>query len=226
MKTIVVMPAYNATHTLREVVSKIPSIIDEIILVDDASQDNTVSVAKSLGLQVHEHKENKGYGANQKSCYNMALERGADNVIMIHPDGQHDPSELTKLVNVLAINESSVVYASRMVNSKIFKSEMPFWRYIANITLTKFANKITGANLTDWHTGYRGYSRSALLNVDYNKFPDGFEFDTHMTSSLVNSGIEIKEVFAPAIYMEESSSIGFLRSVKYGINFIGKLIFG
>lgn len=145
---------------------------------------------------------------------------------MLHPDGQHDPSELTNLSNILALNETTAVYASRMIGSSIAASEMPFWRYIANIALTRFANKITGANLTDWHTGYRGYSRQALLNIDYNKFPDGFEFDTHMTSGLVKSGVEIKEVFAPAIYLEESSSIGFLRSVKYGINFIGKLIFG
>lgn len=224
MKTIVVLPAYNAAKTVAGVVGQIPETVSEIILVDDASSDRTVEVARSLPVTVVAHPVNKGYGANQKTCYNLALEHNADAVIMLHPDGQHDPLALSDFIKLLSEESYSAVYGSRMYSLKNNDAKAPWWRYLSNIALSFFANRLLGASLTDWHTGYRGYTKSLLQSIDYNNFPDGFEFDTHMTTSIVKKGIKIKELYVPAIYSSDSSSISFIRSVKYGFNFVFNVI--
>lgn len=220
MKTIIVLPAYNAAKTLQTVVSQIPNMVDEIILVDDASSDGTFEIAKSLGVTVVAHPNNRGYGANQKTCYNLALEHGADAVIMLHPDNQHDPQMLPEIISMLSESPMAVVYGSRMYKLKGNPGKSPWWRYWSNIILSTFANLLLRSNLSDWHTGYRGYRADVLKGIDYNSFPDGFEFDTHMTIGITKKGILIKELYVPAKYAEDSSSIGFFRSVKYGLNFV------
>jgi glycosyltransferase involved in cell wall biosynthesis len=220
MKIAVVMPGLNSAATLPKVVAKMPKIVDEIIFVNDGSTDESSKVAQSLHLNIVEHSQNRGYGAAQKSGYNKALENNADIVIMLHPDNQHDPEVLTNILNNFTLQNSDAVYASRGYTLGVFPKDAPWWRYWINIFLTKFANIFMGSHVTDWHTGYRGFSANTLKSVPYQNFPDGFEFDTHMTINLIKHGLKITEVSAPAIYDDDSSSISFARSVKYGINFV------
>ena len=224
MKSIVVMPAYNAAKTLSAVANNIPSIITEVILVDDFSSDDTVIQAEKLNIRVIRHSNNKGYGANQKTCYKAALKSGADIVVMVHPDGQYDPSRLAMIISNFNDGTVGAVYGSRMTGPFSLKGPMPLWRYFSNIVLGRIANFVTAASLSDWHTGYRGYTKSALEAIDFEKFPNGFEFDTSMTLALLKNKISIIEIPVPVKYFPDASSINFIRSIKYGFNFLLQIV--
>ncbi len=219
MKTIIVLPAYNAEKTLEKTVNDIPSsLVDEIILVDDASCDKTCEVAKNLGLFVIKHSENKGYGANQKTCYKAALERGGDIVAMIHPDYQYDPKLLKHFVGFIQDGYFDVMLGSRIRSRKeTLAGGMPFYKYISNRFLTIIENMATGYNLSEWHTGMRAYKKEVLQSIDFDKNSDDFVFDSQMLFKIIEKGYRIGEVPVPVRYFSEASSINFKRSLKYGI---------
>jgi glycosyltransferase involved in cell wall biosynthesis len=218
-KVVVVMPAYNAEKTLRVTFSEIDrTIVDEIVLVDDCSRDNTVALAKELGIQhVISHEKNKGYGGNQKTCYAKALSIGADIVIMLHPDYQYTPKLLESMCYIIANGVYPVVYGSRILGIGALKGGMPKYKYIANRLLTSFQNILIGQHLSEYHTGYRAFSAEVLKSVDYNKCSDDFVFDNEITSQIFMKGYEVGEVTCPTKYFEEASSINFKRSVIYGL---------
>ncbi|MFH1188108.1 MAG: glycosyltransferase family 2 protein [bacterium] len=219
MKVIVVLPAYNAAKTLEKTVNDIPrSLVDEIILVDDCSKDETCQIAKSLGLTTVKHSENKGYGANQKTCYKLALERGADIVAMIHPDYQYDPKLLKHFIDFIKDDYFDVMLGSRIRSRKeALAGGMPAYKYFANRFLTFFENILSGQNLSEWHTGMRVYKREALENIDFMKNSDGFVFDTQVLFQFAGKGYRIGDIPVPARYSAESSSINFRQSLKYGL---------
>ncbi len=220
-KVIVVLPAYNAEKTLEKTIKDIPiEWIDDIILVDDASKDNTVEVSKKLGLKTFVHKKNSGYGANQKTCYKKALEYGADIVVMIHPDHQYDPKSVPDVVLPLAREEADAVFGSRMlIPANALKGGMPYWKFIANIFLTKLENLVLGMNLSEYHSGFRAYSRKALeLPIELNS--DDFVFDTEIITQLKVAGMKIKEIPITTRYFPGASMIGFKRSVEYGLSIL------
>jgi len=219
MKTIVVMPAYNAARTLEPTVRDIPkNITDEIILVDDASKDNTIEVAKSLGLTVVQHDTNRGYGANQKTCYRLALEHGADIIVMIHPDYQYDSRLTPYLIGFIKEGYLDVMLGSRIRTRKeALEGGMPLYKYIANRLLTFIQNILSGMNLSEWHTGFRAYSRKVLETIPWERNSDDFVFDTQVLAQCVAFGFRIGEIPVPVRYHETSSSINLQRSIKYGI---------
>jgi len=221
-KTIVVMPGYNAGETLEKTVNDISEeVVDEIILVDDASSDDTVEVAKKLGLTVARHDKNQGYGANQKTCYNLALEHGADIVVMIHPDYQYDPKLIKHFVDFIAQGYFDVMLGSRIRTRKeALAGGMPKYKYLANRLLTMFENIISGQNLSEWHTGMRAYKREVLESIDFMKNSDDFVFDSQVLFQIIAKGYSIGEIPVPVRYFKEASSINFLRSVKYGLSTI------
>jgi glycosyltransferase involved in cell wall biosynthesis len=224
-RVIVVMPAYNAGRTLARTVGEIPrEVVDDIILVDDASRDETVAVARSLGLaEILVHPRNSGYGANQKTCYRAALERGADIVVMLHPDYQYDPRLITAMAGMVASGVYGIVLASRILGggrTGALAGGMPLWKYAANRALTAFQNLVVGAKLSEYHTGYRAYSASALRRVPLNANSDDFVFDNQLLVQALAAGIDIGEISCPARYEPESSSIGFARSVRYGLGVV------
>lgn len=218
VKTIVVMPAYNAAKTLKRTYDALPkSQIDQIILVDDASKDETVSIAKELGLKTFVHKRNLGYGANQKTCYLEALKEKPDVVVMLHPDYQYDPKLLPRLVEPIARGDADVVLGSRLLIDEALKRGMPWWKYISNRILTMFENIVLRQNLSEYHTGYRAYSGRVLESLPFTFYSDGFIFDQEMIFQAVNKEFVIKEIYVPARYFPEASSIDFRNSTVYGL---------
>lgn len=217
-KVVVVMPAYNAEQTLEQTYREIPfSIVDEVILVDDKSSDNTSELAKKLGIQhVIRHEKNTGYGGNQKSCYNKAIEIGADIVIMLHPDYQYTPQLIEPMSYIIANDVYQVVLGSRILGKGALKGGMPIYKYIANRILTLFQNILMDQKLSEYHTGYRAFSKEVLESINYNINSDDFVFDNQMLAQISYAGYEIAEVTCPTKYFEEASSINFRRSSIYG----------
>jgi len=218
-KVIIVMPAYNAAKTLEKTVEDIPEgFADEIILVDDSSKDNTVEIAKGLGLTVIVHNNNRGYGANQKTCYDEALKRQTDIIIMIHPDYQYDSSLAPLFVKLVEKNVCDIVLGSRVRTRKeCLDSGMPLYKYISNRFLTILENLITGQNLSEWHTGYRAYSRKVLEKIPYHRNSNHFVFDSQFLIQAVYFGFKIGDLPIPCRYMSEASSINLGRSIIYGM---------
>jgi glycosyltransferase involved in cell wall biosynthesis len=217
-KVVVVLPAYNAEQTLEITYKEIPfDLVDEVILCDDCSRDNTVDVARELGIQhIIQHENNKGYGGNQKSLYNKALEIGGDIVIMLHPDYQYTPKLIPSMVNIIGEGLYPAVLGSRILGMGALKGGMPMYKYIANRFLTFTQNLLINYKLSEYHTGYRAFSREVLEGIDYNANDDDFVFDNEMLSQIVYHGYDIGEVTCPTKYFEEASSINFRRSMKYG----------
>lgn len=213
---IVVLPAYNAEKTLRATVQEIPDIVDEIILVDDHSSDRTVSVARRLGLTVVEHNCNLGYGGNQKTCYASALERGADIVVMIHPDYQYSPLLITPIASMLAFGAYDLVLGSRMLGDGAISGGMPRYKYVANRALTMFQNFFLRAHLSEYHTGFRAFSAELLRLLPLQHNSDDFVFDNQVLAQCILLNARIGEISCPTRYFEEASSINFSRSVRYG----------
>ena len=218
-KVVVVMPAYNAEKTLEQTYNEIPfDIVDEVIITDDCSKDNTVEEARRLGIkEVIRHERNKGYGGNQKTCYNRALEIGADIVIMLHPDYQYTPKLIESMVYVIANGVYPVVLASRILGKGALKGGMPIIKYVANRTLTFIQNILLSQKLSEYHTGYRAFSAETLRAVDYNSNSDDFIFDNEMLAQIFYAGYEIGEVTCPTKYFPEASSINLKRSSIYGL---------
>ncbi len=218
-KIAVVLPAYNAASTLAKTYNEIPfDIVDEVILVDDKSQDDTVDVGKQLGIRhIVAHDKNKGYGGNQKSCYNKALELNADIVVMLHPDYQYTPMLIESMCYMIANDVYPVALGSRILGKGALKGGMPFYKYVANRGLTLSQNLLMGQKLSEYHTGYRAFSAEVLRKIDYNKNSDDFVFDNQMLAQIFYAGFEIGELTCPTKYFEEASSINFKRSVKYGL---------
>lgn len=226
-KITIILPAYNAEKTLEKTVQALPSgWYDEIILVDDCSRDKTVEIAKDLGLTVFEHKRNLGYGGNQKTCYREALKGGADIVVMVHPDHQYDPGFIPELIKpLLPADNIQAVFGSRMLNKKgALAGGMPRWKFYSNIFLTKIENFFLRLNLTEYHSGFRAYSRRALNSVRYNLNSDDFVFDTEIIAQLVVKNQKIKEIPITTRYFAEASSIGFKRSIIYGLGIFKTMI--
>jgi glycosyltransferase involved in cell wall biosynthesis len=222
-KVVVVLPAYNAAKTLENTLREIPmDLVDELILCDDASKDNTAALARHLGIQhVIQHTVNKGYGGNQKSLYNKALELNADIVIMLHPDYQYTPKLIPSMVNIIGEDLFPVVLGSRILGKGALKGGMPLYKYIANRFLTGFQNLLNGYKLSEYHTGYRAFSRQVLQAIHYEGNSDDFIFDNQMLSQIIYKGFDIAEVTCPTRYFEEASSINFARSSKYGLGVLG-----
>jgi len=225
-KIVVVMPAYNAAKTLRETYDKIPhNVVDEIILVDDASADETYDRAKDLGIHAIKHRHNLGYGGNQKTCYSEALERGADVVVMIHPDGQYDPNFLKPIVNPILEGKADIVLGSRMIyRKKALEGGMPLYKFICNIFLTTTENLVLGLNLSEYHTGYRAYSRHFLESVPFMRNSNDFVFDTQVLVQAVNTKMRIAEIPVTTHYFTEASSVSFKNSLIYGLKTLGVLV--
>lgn len=213
------MPAYNAESTLERTYREIPfDIVDEVILVDDKSRDNTAEKARNLGIQhVIRHAENKGYGGNQKTCYNKALELNADIVIMLHPDYQYTPKLIHSMSYLIANDVYQVVLGSRILGRGAIKGGMPVYKYIFNRMLTWFQNTMMRQKLSEYHTGYRAFSKDVLQSIEYNLNSDDFVFDNQMLAQIFFAGYEIAEITCPTKYFEEASSINFKRSSIYGL---------
>jgi glycosyltransferase involved in cell wall biosynthesis len=218
-KVVVVLPAYNASATLHQTLSEIPRpLVDELILCDDASKDNTALLAKELGVDyVIVHENNKGYGGNQKSLYTKALEINADIIIMLHPDYQYTPKLIPTMVNIIGDELYPVVLGSRILGKGALKGGMPMYKYIANRILTLTQNLLINYKLSEYHTGYRAFSKEVLMNIDFMANSDDFVFDNQMLSQIIYKGYDIAEVTCPTKYFDEASSINFPRSVKYGL---------
>lgn len=217
-KIIVVMPAYNAEKTLEQTYNEIPfDIVDEVILTDDCSKDQTIAKAKELGIkEIMIHEQNKGYGGNQKTCYNRALELGADIVIMLHPDYQYTPKLIHSLSYTIANDLYPVMMASRILGKGALKGGMPIVKYIANRSLTLIQNILLKQKLSEYHSGYRAFSAEVLRNIKFNDNSDDFVFDNEMIGQIFYAGYEIGEVTCPTKYFEEASSINMMRSSIYG----------
>lgn len=216
-KICVVMPAYNAERTLEQTFQEIPSgVVDEVILTDDGSSDKTAQLSKSLGIKTYQHDRNKGYGANQKTCYSRALESGADIVVMLHPDYQYDPRLIPTLARLVAEEINEVVIGSRILVDGALAGGMPLYKYISNRFLTFVQNCLTRHALSEYHTGYRVFSRRVLEELPLAENSDDFLFDNQMLLQVLYFGLSVGEVSAPAKYDEMSSSINFRRSVRYG----------
>jgi glycosyltransferase involved in cell wall biosynthesis len=219
-KVVVVMPAYNAALTLRQTYDEVRAqhLADLIIVVDDRSHDETVAIARKLdGVQVHVHEVNTGYGGNQKTCYRLALEAGADIVVMLHPDYQYTPKLLPAMVSMVANGLHPCVLGSRILGGYALKGGMPLWKYISNRVLTLAENILLGAKLSEYHTGYRAFSREILEKLNLSRNSDDFVFDNQMLAQILWHGFTIGEVSCPTKYFAEASSINFTRSVKYGL---------
>jgi glycosyltransferase involved in cell wall biosynthesis len=216
-RLIVVMPAYNAEKTLRQTYEELPlDYVDEVILVDDASRDETPRVAQELGIKTVIHPENKGYGANQKTCYREALGHGADIVVMVHPDYQYSPRLVTAMASMIVSGHYDLVLGSRILGGHALKGGMPLYKYIANRFLTLVENLMLGAKLSEYHTGYRAFSRRVLETLPLEENSDDFVFDNEMLAQAVYFGFNIGEISCPTKYFKDASSINFSRSVKYG----------
>ena len=218
-KVVVVMPAYNAAKTVEITVDEVlqQGIVDKMILVDDKSRDDTVAVASQLlGVTVHVHEKNRGYGGNQKTCYRLALEAGADIIIMLHPDYQYTPQLIPAMASIIANGVHPCVLGSRILGGYALKGGMPYWKYVSNRFLTFAENVLLRAKLSEYHTGYRAFSREILETLDLSHNSDDFIFDNQMLAQILWHGFTIGEVSCPTKYFPEASSINFQRSVKYG----------
>ncbi len=220
----VVLPAYNAEKTLASTVRELPDLVDIRILVDDHSSDGTVELAHRLGLQFYVHDRNYGYGRNQQTCYREALAAGADVVIMVHPDYQYTPLLVTAMASMVAYDVYDVVLGSRILGGRARQGGMPIWKYLANRCLTLFENVCLGAKLSEYHTGYRAFSRRVLEELPLLENSDDFVFDNQMLAQCVHFGFRMGEVSCPTKYFEEASSINFRRSVKYGLGVLATSI--
>ena len=218
-RVTVVLPAYNAAKTLSKTLAEVPmDIVDEIILCDDNSTDDTIAVAKTLNIHhIISHQVNRGYGGNQKSLYDKAIATNADIVIMLHPDYQYTPKLITAMVSIISEGLYPVVFGSRILGGGALKGGMPLYKYIANRFLTSFQNILLGQKLSEYHTGYRAYSIDVLKAIDYNANSDDFIFDNQVIAQIFEKGFEIAEITCPTKYFEEASSINLSRSIKYGL---------
>lgn len=218
-KVVVVLPAYNAARTLERTYKEIPfDIVDEVVLTDDKSKDNTVDVARNLGIvHVMQHVNNRGYGGNQKTCYNKALELGADIVIMLHPDYQYTPKLIQSMAYLIANDLYPAVLGSRILGKGALRGGMPWYKYVANRILTLTQNILLNQKLSEYHSGYRAFSKDVLTSINYNILSDDFVFDNQMLGQIFYNGFEIGEITCPTKYFEEASSINLKRSAIYGI---------
>jgi glycosyltransferase involved in cell wall biosynthesis len=222
-KIIVILPAYNAENTLEKTYNEIPfDIVDEVILTDDFSSDHTVRVAEKLGIKhIIQHKKNKGYGANQKSCYNKAIALSADIIVMLHPDYQYNPKLIPAMCSLIANDVFKVVLGSRILGKSALKGGMPVYKYFSNRVLTLIQNLLMGQKLSEYHTGYRSFNAEVLKEISFNNNSDDFIFDNQLLAQICYKGIEIGEISCPAKYEKDSSSINFMRSVTYGVGVLG-----
>jgi glycosyltransferase involved in cell wall biosynthesis len=219
-KLVVVMPAYNAARTLRQTYDEVMAhgIVDRVILVDDASKDETASMARSLpNVQVEVHPQNRGYGGNQKTCYRLALAAGADIVMMIHPDYQYTPALIPAMASLVASGLYPCVLGTRILGGSALRGGMPRWKYVSNRFLTLIENLLLGAQLSEYHTGYRAFARSLLERIPFEKNSDDFIFDNQILVQVIELGYRIGEISCPTKYFPEASSIGFAASVRYGL---------
>lgn len=220
-RVAVILPAYNAARTLERTFAEIPrEIVDEVILTDDGSRDGTVELSERLGIHTLVHQRNLGYGANQKTCYAAALARGADIVVMLHPDYQYSPKLVTAMASMIASGHYEVVLGSRILGRGALAGGMPLYKYIANRGLTAFENIMLGLKLSEYHTGYRAWSRAALARLDLSRCSDDFVFDNEMLAQAAYLGLPIGEISCPTRYFDEASSINFSRSVTYGLGVV------
>jgi glycosyltransferase involved in cell wall biosynthesis len=221
-KIVVVMPAYNAANTLERTYRELPlDIVDDVVLVDDSSNDNTAKIAKQIGIKhVIVHDDNLGYGGNQKTCYSYAIDIGADIIIMVHPDYQYTPKLCTAMASLIAEGVYECVLGSRILGIGALKGGMPKYKYIANRLLTFFQNVLLRHKLSEYHTGYRAFSKTIIEQLPLNENDDDFIFDNQMLLQIIYRGFEIGEITCPTRYMDTSSSISFIRSIKYGIGVI------
>jgi glycosyltransferase involved in cell wall biosynthesis len=224
-KIVAVLPAYNAAKTLEKTVKDIdPDWIDEIILVDDASRDDTVEISKKLGLKTFVHEKNSGYGANQKTCYKNALASGADLVVMVHPDHQYDPKSIPELLQKFSDGEADAVFGSRMMYPRnALAGGMPYWKFLANLFLTAIENLVLGMDLTEYHSGFRAYSRKTLETLPLEENSDDFVFDTEIIIQMKKANLKIKEIPILTRYFPEASMIGFIKSSGYGLSILGRM---
>jgi len=222
-KVIVVLPAYRAALTLKQTYQEIPfEMVDEVVLVDDKSPDNTVEVAHALGIKhIVVHQRNRGYGGNQKSCYDKALELGGDIIVMLHPDYQYTPKLLVSMIALIGNDVYPVVFGSRILGGGALKGGMPMYKYIFNRMLTLSQNLLMGEKLSEYHTGYRAYSGKVLRSVDYNRLSDDFVFDNQIVGQIFWKGHQVAEITCPTKYFDEASSINFSRSMTYGLGVLG-----
>ena len=227
-KVVVVMPAYNAAGTLRRTYEEVmdQGIVDLVVVVDDASVDETTLVGETLdNTLVHTHEQNRGYGANQKTCYRLALEAGADIVIMVHPDYQYTPKLIPAIASLIGNGLYHCVLGSRILGGYALKGGMPWWRYVSNRFLTLVENILMGAKLSEYHTGYRAFSREVLEKLDLTYNSDDFVFDNQMLSQVLWHGYRIAEISCPTKYFAEASSINFIRSIKYGFGCLATALY-
>lgn len=217
-KVVVVLPAYRAALTLKQTYDEIPfDLVDEVVLVDDKSPDDTVEVARRIGIKhIVIHQKNRGYGGNQKSCYDKALELGGDIVVMLHPDYQYTPKLLASMITLIGNDVYPVVFGSRILGGGALKGGMPMYKYLFNRMLTLTQNMLMGQKLSEYHTGYRAFAGDVLRNVDYEKLSDDFVFDNQIIAQVCWKGYDIAEITCPTKYFDEASSINFSRSMKYG----------
>lgn len=224
---MVVMPAYHASETLEVTWNALPhEIVDITLLVDDASDDNTVEIAKQLGMDVITHEDNKGYGANQKTCYQAALKSKADIIVMLHPDYQYEPKLVTAMSAMIESEVYDIVIGSRILGGRARQSGMPLWKYIANRSLTLIENILLGAKLSEYHTGYRAYSRKLLTSFNWQDNSDDFVFDNQFLAQAIHHGFTVGEISVPTKYFPEASSINLPRSIKYGFGVLGTSTLG
>jgi glycosyltransferase involved in cell wall biosynthesis len=219
-KVVIIMPAYNAEATLRRTYDEVmqQEVVDLVIVVDDHSADSTLEVARALPrTQVYEHEENRGYGANQKTCYRAALEVGGDVIVMVHPDYQYTPKLIPAMVSLIAGGVYECVLGSRILGGYALRGGMPIWKYVSNRVLTAVENLLLGSKLSEFHTGYRAFSRGLLESVPFEANSDDFVFDNQMLAQIIWLGYTIAEVSCPTRYFPEASSIGFARSLRYGV---------
>lgn len=225
LKVTVVMPAYNAEQTLERTYHELPhDVVDHVILTDDASRDATVEKARTLGLEVHVHATNLGYGANQKTCYRKALATGADIVVMVHPDYQYSPKLVTAMASMVASGHYDLVLASRILGGQALGAGMPLYKYVANRGLTALENILCRAKLSEYHTGFRAYSRKLLTTIPFERNSDDFVFDNQLIAQALHFGFNVGELSCPTRYFAEASSINFGRSVVYGFGVLGTAV--
>ena len=223
-KVVVVMPAYNAGRTLRMTYEELPKdTVNLVILVDDASTDATLDVARQLGLEIFVHDRNYGYGANQKTCYAEALRAGAEIVVMVHPDYQYDPRLVPQIIEPIVSGAADVVLGSRLKTGSAIQQGMPWWKWVANRCLTGLENQVFGLRLSEYHTGYRAFRREVLETVNFGANSDGFVFDQEIVAQVVGAGFRIAEIAVPTRYFPEASSASFVASTIYGLRILAVL---
>jgi glycosyltransferase involved in cell wall biosynthesis len=221
MKVVVVLPAYRAERTLERTHAEIPKdVVDEVLLVDDASGDGTAQLSRRLGIRTFVHEHNRGYGANQKTCYREALRRGADVVVMLHPDYQYDPRLITPMAAMVVSGVYDLVLGSRILGGKARHGGMPLYKYVANRALTAFQNLLLGSKLSEFHTGYRAFRRDVLLGLPLLANSDDFVFDNQILAQALAAGVRVGEISCPTKYFPEASSISFTRSLRYGMGVV------